>query len=338
MHDIYKVILVLLIITIFIGLIFYLTFPNRLKSGYQDFCNVVHKISPDNALKVLTWNIAYLYGPGSEGIGYQKQTKEFFEKKISDAIDLLKKEDADIILLQEVDIRSKKSNYINQVKVIAQALGYNYAIAKSWHCRYVPYPIKSILNHFGYVESGGAILSKYKIENNYVFLHQKPNKNYFFNLFFIHRYSQVVEVEINDNKYSIVNNHLEAFSKINRQQQILDVLKLIENKNILVIGGDLNTLPSIAKKKSHFTEYDFDDYIDDKTYDILADKYKDTLPIEKYQNNESEYFTFSSAHEDRKLDYIFTPKYLETIEFNIIKSNVSDHYPICATLLLNSQQ
>lgn len=322
----------LLIITIFLGLIFYLTYPNRLESGYKSFTNITHKIDPDADIKVISWNMAYLYGPGSEGINYEKKSKEYYEVKLKQAIDLIRSENPDIILMQEADIKAKKTHYINQAKEIADALGYNYACAKTWHCRYVPYPFKDLLNHFGYVESGGAILSKYKIDRNFVYLHKKPKKNYFFNLFYIYRFSQVVTIEIDDKKYDVVNNHLEAFSKINRMEQVKDILNLVENKNVLIIGGDLNTLPTSAEKKSNFTPYDIDDYIDDKSYDLISSQYKDTLPIESYSENEKEYFSFSSAHEDRKLDFIFCDKTAQTYDFKIIKSLVSDHYPISAII------
>ena len=324
----------LLLITIFLGLIFFLTWPNRLKSGVQSFYNKTFKIEPTNEISVLSWNMAYLYGPGSEGINYAKKDQVFFKHKLSEAIDLLKRSNADIILLQETDFKAKKTHYINQAKEIADALGYNYAPAKSWHCRYVPYPMKDFKNHFGYVESGGAVLSKFPIKDNYIHLHKKPKKNYFFNLFYIFRYSQIVSLEINNKVYQVVNNHLEAFSKENRSEQAEFLLKELRDKNILLIGGDLNTLPSSAIKKSNFTPYDIEDFIDDKTYDLFAGVYKDVLDTSLYQADEKKYFTFSSAHEDRKLDHIFTPHNVEALNFKVIKSKVSDHYPIKCTLKL----
>ncbi len=305
----------------------------------QPFINQASKEDFDISLTIGSWNIAWGYGMGSEGVNYAPKDKEHFLKALDDIVSVISSKDCDIVLLQEVDFGSRKSHGVDQLKYLADELGMNYAYAPSWKVNYLPFPYWPISSHFGRVYSGGAILSKYPIEKNRVVLHPKPKSNpWHYNLFYLSRYTQIVDVKIKNKTWSIFNNHLEAFAKKNRVIQAKEMVKFAkEESDLLVLGGDLNTTPTVASKKGSFPGYEEDDYENDPTYSIIAgiDGIKDALSTEEYLKDESRWFSFSSVRADRKLDYIFVNEMATVEEFEVLKVPVSDHYPLFAKIRLN---
>lgn len=296
-----------------------------------------HEKSETSEFKVVCWNMAYAFGMASEGgAEYRQITPERYESQMKGIVDLLRSEDADVIFLQEIDFGGKRSLFQDQAMFLAKELGYPYlAYAVSWDVNYIPFP-KGPEDHFGRTRSGGAILSKFKITGNEVTLYPKPVANpFWYNWFYLFRYSQIVTLNINGRPYKVVNNHLEAFDKTNRKLQSDRLSEIVKNnENILVVAGDFNTTPSLANQKSNFPLYPTDNYDEDGVYDVLVglQGLEDSLPQEKYLADEKKWFTFPSVGPERKLDYIFKSEQLEVVDFRILFSPVSDHFPIAATL------
>jgi endonuclease/exonuclease/phosphatase family metal-dependent hydrolase len=327
----------LIIIPILIFIIFLILAPwgNRLKSGTQPFTNKVAYSFNSGPIKVMSWNLAYFYGPGSEGFNYKPESYEHYIKNLDKAISIIKSENPDIILLQEIDFNSHKSHGIDQLEYLAKELNLNYAKATSWKLNYLPYPGLNIKKHFKNINSGSAVLTKFKIKNNYQYLFEKPKDNGFLtNLFYVYRYIHDVTVEIGNKEYSVLNIHLEAFRKSARLIQSKVVKDYIQRKeNLLVVGGDFNTLPLNASKKDGFYGLEFENYHNDNTYETITSVIKDSLPLDKYLSNESKYFTFSSKKLERKLDYIFHPQGITSNNFFVKFSEVSDHLPVFVELV-----
>ncbi|MCO4754412.1 MAG: endonuclease/exonuclease/phosphatase family protein [Bacteriovoracaceae bacterium] len=299
--------------------------------------NLEHSV--DDTVTIMSWNIAWAYGMGSEGVAYEPKDKKHFISALNKISDVIKSRDCDIVLLQEVDFNSAKSHGIDQLKYLADKLNMNVAYAPSWRLNYLPFPYWPIKNHFGRVDSGGAILSKFPIKSNEVILHEKPKSNpWHYNLFYLSRYTQFVKVQIKDKLWLVSNNHLEAFAKENRKNQVKSLVQKLSNtQDILVVGGDFNTTPSSASKKGKFSGYPDDDYEDDQSYELMSEVQgiKDTLDKQTYSENEKAWFTFSSVRPDRKLDYLFVGEDFEVEEFDVIQTPVSDHFPIWTRIKLN---
>lgn len=282
-------------------------------------------------IKVLSWNIAWGYGIGSEGTGYRPKCKDFFLENLDSMAKVIRDSGADIVLIQEADFDSDKSHNIDQLKYLAEKLGMNRAYALGWDLNYLPFPYWPVQDHFGKVSSGGGVLSKFPILSNDIAHWDKPASNsWWYNLFYLDRYSQFVSIQIKGRKYVLVNSHLEAFDKIQRKKQASKLaLRLESAKNLLVSGGDFNTVPRGASRTKGF-EDPRDDYGGDETYGILAGTrgLKDTLALEDYAADETRWFTFSSVKPSRKLDYIFVNQKAKTGELQVIQSPASDHLPI----------
>lgn len=293
-------------------------------------------------LKVVTWNMGYAYGLGSEGRGYEQKDSAFFNSRLKQMGELLQKSEADIVFLQEIDFDSKRSTYIDQARVLAELAGYRHvAYAPSWVAGYIPFPYMPIRNHFGQMNSGGAVLSKYPILKNTVDLLQKPESQaWWYNLFYLHRYFQTVEVKVGEKILTAVNLHLEAFDRTNREKQAELLSSRMQTGKIDLVAGDFNMVPTEASKKNKFPDGD-DNYENDMSYDLLKrTSLKDVIPEDIYNKNESLYWTYPTDKANRKLDYIFYNEQLRFIKVEVLweASTLSDHFPMRASFQLGPVQ
>jgi endonuclease/exonuclease/phosphatase family metal-dependent hydrolase len=190
-------------------------------------------------LKILTWNISYAHGNGSEGTrGWRRHPSVHYENALSAMATLIRNTGTDIVLLQEVDFDSSRSHRLNQLDILARRSGLLHrSPCVSWDRPWVPYPGLNPLNHFGKVRSGGGILSRFPIRNLQTDLLPKPRTNPdWYNRFYLSRYLQIVET----GGLRILNLHLEAFSEENRSLQLLRLDDRIRDFSPDLCGGDFN--------------------------------------------------------------------------------------------------
>jgi endonuclease/exonuclease/phosphatase family metal-dependent hydrolase len=191
------------------------------------------------SLKIVTWNISYAYGPGSEGDErYQPKSPKHFETTLNAMGDILRKLDPDVVLLQEVDFQSRRSHFQNQLDHLSRRSGllYRHKLV-SWDRFYVPYPGLRPSRHFGKMLSGGGILSKTPIRPLQNDLLAKPRENSrIYNHFYLHRYLQMVETR----GLHLCNLHLEAYSADNRELHLVRLQDRLMEYNLDVAGGDFN--------------------------------------------------------------------------------------------------
>lgn len=289
-----------------------------------------------SVIKILTFNIGFLYGKGSEGPGYEYRDREYYKNSIDKISTSLKEWGADIVFFQEIDFASSRSNFINQAEEIAKKAGYPYlAEAKSWSSHYIPFPYWPVANHFGQMSSGGAILSKYPLRNHEITLLEKPKSSpWWYNLFYLHRYFQKVMVEIGDKKFNLINLHLEAFDKEDRKLQILKLKELLIKEKIDFVAGDFNMLPDVATKRSKF--FNDDNYENDSSYRVMKESpLLEVVPDDIYLKEENAYFTFPAWAPDRRLDYIWYKKELKMMRAEVLPSALSDHLPLKASFQID---
>lgn len=299
-----------------------------------------------NELTIVSWNIGYGQGLGSEGSkGYKKRTKEEFANVLDEMGMVIHAQNPDLVFIQEIDFYSKRSYYQDQFTLLKEKINLPYAAkVVSWDAKYIPFPYWPISKHFGRVLSGGVVFSRFPISKNEIVLWEKPDNNpWWYNLYYLFRYSQSVQLKINNKYFWVINNHLEAFKKTNREEQGLGLQKLgnslSEQGELLLVGGDLNTVPTVASKKSKFQGYPKDNYEADETLEhILKIKgMKDSVLPTVYSGNESKYVTFPCDVPDRKLDYLIYNEKHELKDFQVIGAGcLSDHLPIMIKLALSS--
>jgi endonuclease/exonuclease/phosphatase family metal-dependent hydrolase len=289
-----------------------------------------------STLTVLTWNMAFAYGKGSEGSGYKPETREFFMQKLDQMAKSIIGENADVVFLQEVDFDSSRSHHIDQLKYLGEKTGLKYSEAiASWENNYVPFPYWPLTHQFGGMKSGGGILSRYPIQASHHFFLAKPQAHpWWYNLFYLYRYWQHVDIKLGNKVWGMVNLHLEAFDQENREEQARRLVEYLKkNPHIKMIAGDFNTTPSFALKKSGFTASK-EEYENDKTYEILhKSNLKEVISEEAYTQSEETFFTFPATNPDRRLDYIFYAPDLILLKAYVVKTvvtDLSDHLPLKA--------
>ena len=332
------------VVLAFVGLVAWCSYPWSIHA--KDLKPSVLHLEPEEmvnneefpaVVKVLTWNLGYLYGQGSEGPGYQHREKDYYQATLDKLVKEIRDWSPDVVCLQEIDFEASRSGDINQAQYLALKAGYPYvAEAVSWDANYIPFPYWPLKNNFGRMKSGGAILSKYPLSDHEVYLPQKPQSQpWWYNLFYLHRYFQKVTVELGDKKFKIINLHLEAFDKVDRQEQVKKLVSKITAEDIDFVAGDFNMLPSTATKKSKF--YNEDNYENDLSYDIMKKAMlSEIIPDDIYIKNEANYFTFPAWKPDRRLDYIWYKSSLKMMKAEVLSSALSDHLPMRASFQIGS--
>lgn len=334
----------LLVIILFLGLLAWFAHPWSL--GEKTLRPEIVVVEPEemvdgeegpSVIKLLTWNLGFLYGEGSEGTGYATQNRAFYQQRLDQLVKQIKEWGPDVICFQEIDFDSARSHGINQAQYVAIKAGYPYvAEAVSWSSNYIPFPYWPISNNFGRMKSGGAILSRFPISDHKVMLLQKPKSNpWWYNVFYLHRYFQQVQIEIGHKRMKIVNLHLEAFDKLERKEQITKLIANLREEKVDIVAGDFNMLPLNATKKTKFDNGD--DYENDPSYELMMKSgLSEVIPDEIYALSESTYFTFPSWRPDRRLDYIFYRQELKMMRAEVLPSALSDHLPLRATFQIGS--
>ena len=333
--------------TVLIILFLWASYPWKLTSyDFQDEIKNTGALSDikGSTLNVMTWNISYAYGLGSEGTaGYSPQSSSHHEKNLLGIAETIKRKQSDIVFLQEVDFYSARSHYQDQISFLcANTQLKNSARALSWQANYVPHPLEDFSSHFGKVYSGGAVISRWPIVENRVYLLEKPkSKAWWYNLFYLYRYVQVVTIDVLGKKIKVANLHLEAFDSQNKNEQALFLLQLMKSEKVDILAGDFNTLPLGALKRSGFSN-PLDDYDYDKTPEILkALPLKEIVDPTTYQMDENIWFTFPSDKPDRRLDYIYYAESWNLLNKEVTypsRSEISDHLPVSASFKLFDPQ
>lgn len=290
-----------------------------------------------SVVKVLTWNLGFLYGKGSEGPGYLPRTKEFYEERLQGLVNQIREWGPDIICFQEIDFDSHRSGNINQAEYVALKAGYPFvAEGVTWDANYIPFPYWPLSRNFGKMRSGGAILSRFPIKSHHLELTPKPAANpWWYNLFYLHRYFQKVVIDIGGKDYTFVNLHLEAFKKETRADEIKMLTARLEKEKFDFISGDFNMVPDVSVKKRNYPESE-DDYDGDLSFGLMKKSGMDeVIPEAIYSKEEQRFFTFPSWAPNRRLDYIFFRKGLKMMRAEVLPSALSDHLPIRATFQLS---
>ena len=323
----------------------------------------------NNTLKVMTWNIRFGAGripwfedscgdrvlmTESETIGHLEAVAAFINS-----------EKPDILLLQEVDVSSKRSAYLDQMQWLLENTFFNYGVfASMWEAELIP------SGGFGRVNLGNAILSRWEITNA-----ERIKLSLFTDQWVVEKYfylrRNILKAKMNipglNTTLSVVNIHATAFAtddtKQNHINEYIQVLEDLDNAGeIFVTGGDLNTLTPWASKRNFCEDDKCEGDICDGNYknntayegtyfEFIPEEINFLRPLYNFfpaidslslQQSEDDFFTHSPwntnntakvEYWDRKLDYLFTnyKDWSVSTTHNGIE-NISDHAPVSATL------
>ena len=206
-------------------------------------------IDSPSELNVMTWNIRFGAGRipwfgDSCGDRVILSENEVLGN-LQPIIDFINIKNPDILLLQEVDVSSKRTGYLDQVQWILDHTNFNYGVyASMWKADFIP------SDGLGKVDAGNAILSKWPIENaERIQLPLRGDQDDLEQYFYLRRNILKSKIKINDKKelYALCT-HTTAFATDDTKQKHIDkfyeVLESFGDDEIFVAGGDLNALTS----------------------------------------------------------------------------------------------
>ncbi len=214
------------------------------------------KISIDDEFTLVTYNIGYgglskdadFFMDGGEDV--QPESEELVQRNLDGIASILNENEANAYFIQEVDLHSKRSYYINEKEYLEKETGKEGIFAYNFKSQIVPYPLPMI----GHVESGLLTLTDNKVDESVrVSLPESftwPIKTCNLKRCLMKTY---LPIEGTDKKLVLVNFHLEAYDsgegKIKQSKMLADILEEeYEKGNYVIAGGDFNqTFPSVDK-------------------------------------------------------------------------------------------
>lgn len=271
----------------------------------------------------------------------------------------IRRVDADVLLVQEIDIDSKRGAYIDQVQWILDHTDYNYAVyASQWKADFIP------SDGLGRMNMGNAIFSKHPLENaRRIALPQSDSQDGLTRYFYLNRNILTATLKVPGFRdIEFLNVHVDAYSHDGTKRIHIDLFKeeldrLDAAGRRFVAAGDLNTLPPGSENQHIFAdavcedeEFIADDYREES--DWLADFYEDyqpAIPLEDYQADNEPYFSHSVSGDvfwNRKLDYIFTNgafvegsglTHQDASSGGMETMPLSDHAPLSVRFLLEAR-
>jgi len=291
-------------------------------------------------------------------------TEEEVTVNMDAVVDFINTELPDIFLVQEIDLSSKRSAYMNQIQYILDRTHFNYgAYASMWDAELIP------SDGLGKVDVGNAILSRWKIEDaERIQLPLRTDQDALTQYFYLRRNILKAKIALpeHDNFYA-VNIHATAFATDDTKEKHIDkyeeVLEELDSQGfIFVTGGDLNSVPPGAD----VTDFCIEDMCSDESFHTDADggphregsyfnnfvgepdlvqpfyeSYFEAINLDSVEV--SDHFTHSpwntlsdtTEYWDRKLDYLFTnyQDWSITGKTHNDIEKVSDHAPVSATLI-----
>jgi len=258
-------------------------------------------------LTIVSWNIRV--GVGADG----KQDPEGVIGDIGRAIHDC---GADIVLLQEVDRRSKRTDFLDEARMLADAT--------DSHLAWAPGIVA------GDSEYGIATLSRLPIESTRII--QLPKIDYSTthpdvpSWFSEQRMALVARIPTSAGILSVINTHL----GLTKEQRILQIEKLaviareeLRSGYHVLLGGDLNAEPD-ASELAPLRGLLRDAYQDHKDESDLAVD----LPIRSR-------LTFPATRPDRCIDYLFlSPATVALQDISVPDLALSDHLPVRGAVCL----
>ena len=311
-------------------------------------------------LRVMTWNVKF----GGARIDFffdcfgdrVLMSSEEVAGNIAAIAEVVRQVDPDLLLVQEIDINSRRADFIDQLQLLLDATPLNYAAYGSqWRADYVP------SDGLGPIDSGSATLSRWPLsEAERVALPLRTDQDGLTRYFYLRRNYLTARVTLPDARSLwVVNIHTDAYGKDGTKRAQIDLfydeLKRLEAEGELVIGGgDLNTIPPGSVQTGGYPdsvceaeEFQADDY--DEQLDWLDALYADFAPaisLEEYAADNAIHHTHTvdgRGFWNRKLDYLFTSgawvsgsgRTLQSLDVGGYDTMpLSDHAPVLSTLEL----
>jgi len=320
----------------------------------------VPQVASPDTLTVMTWNLRFGAGRQTPWFGDSCGDRVILTaaevlttmEGIAERIHALQ---PDILLIQEIDVKSKRTAYIDEVQWLLDHTYFSYgAYASMWQAQYVP------SDGLGRMDTGSALLSRWPLRSaERIQLPLRGDQDALTRYFYLRRNILKARVELPDGvDFWVLNIHADAFSTdATKHKHILrfksELDKLDSVGAAVIAGGDFNMLPP-GSDSTDFCDEDRcpdehfhrpgdnplhkegSNYTPEKEWLVdLYSAYFCSVPWADYQAHPARYFTHTtdrSAAWDRKIDYLFSnrPWLAQGSVTHQEILDLSDHVPVSA--------
>jgi endonuclease/exonuclease/phosphatase family metal-dependent hydrolase len=356
------VIALALLIALIGGLIYSVTWHPARHERMPVSCNARDAappiLMPGQALKVMTWNIQYLAGKRyvfwydmPDGTGPdERPTADDIAYNLDEVARVIRDEQPDVVLLQEVNDGAKNTDYTNQLALLQERVTDLYPCSTEafyWKSDFVPNR-----HIYGSVGMKLATLSRYQMDKAERLQLPSPNGNLIGRQFEPKRALLVSDLPLRDGGHlAVVNTHLGDFKPGDDtlQRQVAATTQLLDTfeqaGTLWISGGDFNLLPQGQYQRLPAEQRE--QYGPDSELHALWDKYP-MIPSNDDANGEDRrkwYTRFPNdprlSGPDRTLDYLFYSPKLKRVDAQVRQADtllISDHLPVIGRFLLPAAQ
>lgn len=297
-------------------------------------------------LKVLNWNLQYMAGKNYvffydewDGSGKDdRPSRQDIEATYPEVLRILRDEDPDLLILQELHDGSSSTDGENQLERLLSYLPESYAYYASafyWKAAFVPHP-----RIMGSAGMKLAIISKYRVDKAYRYqLPLMPADPITRHLNFKRAVLELRLPVEGGKPLSLMSIHMDAFAQGSdtMQRQVDYVIGLlgrtVSEGRSFVIGGDFNLVPP-GLSYSRLPEDEKPMFQTDTEIAKLYALYKGYPRVEDVDGPEGGRFLthFPNIRDrpDRVLDYYFVSPDIEPTAFSVRQHDtlrISDHLP-----------
>ncbi|CCO23788.1 endonuclease/exonuclease/phosphatase family protein [Maridesulfovibrio hydrothermalis] len=285
----------------------------------------------ENKIRILSYNFGFAAGPMQHSLA-DDHPKSYFMKNMDNFVSTVKEKGSDILLLQEVDLDSKRSWYLNQLEYLMKELGWGYAAPVVDWDFYFP------LRKERKIVKATVVISKFPIiSNQYTLTSGKPNfSSKLLNIFYYpllwKSTMQRVSIDIQGRPLDIYNVHLCVWNRDARAAQadfLAEWIRQSSDGRDYLIGGDFNfqayirgtPIPEEDMQRPPFLNILWDNL------DGLSE-----LMITKNDSIETIHEDFTFPERKHRYDFIFYSNKLKLLDSEVIDSlDSSDHLPVSGT-------
>lgn len=302
----------------------------------------------ETEFSILSWNIGYcglgkdedFFYDGGKSVQPSSEKYQIYLNKIFNVLDKLNY--LDFIFMQEVDIRSKRSQYANQIDLFKQALPkMSYAYGLNYDVKYIPIPV---LRPMGKVKAGMANWSRYlpyeASRNGF-----DVNFDWLKRIFMLDRCFIVTKHKLSNGKELVmINVHNSAFDDENVLKPIeLNTLKSFmmeeyRKGNYVVAGGDWNQNPPGYSATSIHKQWNPVSIPHPISETLFPSEWKwafdNTIPSERFNDKPF----VKGINKTTTIDFFLVSPNVNVVSIETINLdfNYSDHQPILMTFSISA--
>lgn len=332
-------------------------------------------VAAPTALKVMAWNVKYGACRIDFWFDFWGDRVQMSSTEVTDCLTrvaaLIREYDPDILMTEEIEVGSKRSAYIDQVRFLLENTNLRYAAYMStWDARYVP------SEGLGRINLGNAILSRYPIlKAERIRQEDRTDQDPLTSTFYIKRAIGRAELDVGAGRtVAAYVVHTEAYDQDGtKQRQIQQIHDVLAQESLpWVLGGDLNELPPVCDERvgvsdpaSCLGKLRLSGFLDERASSVgtdfeqppytpsimkqFYDDFEPSIPLARYgvgEENQRRYFTHTVLGPDevndqgvpgtwnRTLDYLFLRKGQVWTDTDVIQdkaARLSDHAPVVGT-------